>query len=131
MKDVPKAIEAVWKIESTWLIARLCHYTLECCMQIRSFCLLTFALPSLAALALPPAVHAASAVHGRGVRAAADCAAALRITLPDAHITAASAGPSNDSLRPSGKSRIVESRPPSTRKRTSLHYSRTTGTAAS
>jgi hypothetical protein len=44
-------------------------------MQVRSFCLLTFALPSLAALALPPAVHAASAVHGRRVRAAADCAA--------------------------------------------------------
>jgi len=48
-------------------------------MQVRSFCLLTFALPSLTALALPPAVHAASAVHGRRVRAAADCAAALRI----------------------------------------------------
>ena len=67
MNDVPKAIEAVWKIESTWLIALLCHYTLECCMHVRSFCLLTFALPSLAALALPPAVHAASAVHGRRV----------------------------------------------------------------
>jgi hypothetical protein len=34
-------------------------------MHVRSFCLLRFALPSLAALALPPAVHAASAVHGR------------------------------------------------------------------
>jgi hypothetical protein len=43
-------------------------------MQVRSFCLLTFALQSLAALALPPAIHAASAVHGRRVRAAADCA---------------------------------------------------------
>jgi len=101
---VPKAIEAAWKIESTWLIALLCHYTLECCMHVRSFCLLTFALPPLAALALPPAVHAASAVQGRGVRAAADCAAAdcaaaLRIALPNAHITAASALPSNDSLR--------------------------------
>jgi len=67
-------------------------------MHVRSFCLLMFALPSLAALALPPAVHAASAVHGRGVHAAADCAAVLRIALPNAHITAASAVPSNDSL---------------------------------
>src|SRR6266851_1895459 len=31
MKDVPKAIEAVWKIESTWLIALSRHSTLECC----------------------------------------------------------------------------------------------------
>ena len=68
-------------------------------MHVRSFCLLTFALPSLAALALPPAVRAAPAVHGRRVRADADCAAALRIALPDAHITAASAVPSNDSRR--------------------------------
>jgi hypothetical protein len=30
---------------------------LECCMHVRSFCLLTFALPLLAALALPPAVR--------------------------------------------------------------------------
>src|SRR5215212_4448435 len=30
-------------------------------MHVRSFCLLTFALTSLAALALPPALHAASA----------------------------------------------------------------------
>ena len=51
-------------------------------LHARSFCLLTFALPSLAALALPQAVHAASAVHGRRVRAAADCAAALRISHP-------------------------------------------------
>ncbi len=72
-------------------------------MHVRSFCLLTFALPSLAAFVLPPAVHAASAVHGRRVRAAADCAAALRIALPDAHITAASAVPSNDSLRALGQ----------------------------
>jgi hypothetical protein len=72
-------------------------------MHVRSLCLLTFALPSLAALALPPSVHAASAVHGRRVRAAADCAAARRITLPDAHITAASAVPSNDSLRALGQ----------------------------
>src|SRR5258705_9735824 len=76
---------------------------LECCMQSRSFCLLTFALPSLAALALPPAVHAASAVHGRRVRAAADCVAALRIALPDAHVTLARAVPSNDSLRALGQ----------------------------
>jgi hypothetical protein len=34
-------------------------------MHVRSFCLLTFALPPLAALALPTAVHAAPAVHGR------------------------------------------------------------------
>jgi hypothetical protein len=54
-------------------------------MQVRSFCLLTFALPSLAALALPPAVRA------------------LRIALPDAHITAASAVPSSDSLRALGQ----------------------------
>ena len=34
---------------------------------------------------------------------AADCAAALRIALPNAHITAASAVPSNDSLRALGQ----------------------------
>jgi hypothetical protein len=72
-------------------------------MHVRSFCLLAFALPSLAALALPRAVHAASAMHGRGVRAAEDCAAALRIAIPDAHITAARAVPSNDSLRALGQ----------------------------
>ena len=72
-------------------------------MQLRSFRLLMFALPSLAALALPPAVHAATAVPGRRVRAAEDCAAALRIALPDAHITAARAVPSNDSLRALGQ----------------------------
>jgi hypothetical protein len=33
-----------------------------------------FALASLAALALPVALHAAPAAHGRGVRAAAHCA---------------------------------------------------------
>jgi tannase/feruloyl esterase len=60
-------------------------------MHVRSLCLLRFALRSLAALALPPAVHAA------------DCAVALRIALPDAHITAASAVPSNDSLRALGE----------------------------
>ncbi len=102
MNDVPKAIEAVWKFESTWLIV-LCVTPPWRVLHARSFCLLTFALPSLAAFALPPAVHAASAVHGRRVRAAADCAAALRITLPDAHITAASAVPSNDSLRALGQ----------------------------
>ncbi len=41
-------------------------------MQVRSLCLLTFALPSLAALALPAAVHDAPTVHGRRVRAAED-----------------------------------------------------------
>ena len=64
---------------------------------------MTFALASLAALALPLALHAAPAEHGRHVRAAADCAAALRIGLPDAHITAASAVPSNDSPRALGQ----------------------------
>jgi hypothetical protein len=64
---------------------------------------MTFALASLAALALPLALHAAPAEHGRRVRAAADCAAALRIALPNAHITAASAVPSNDSLRALGQ----------------------------
>jgi len=52
---------------------------------------MTFAPALLAALALPTAVHAA------------DCAAALRIALPDAHVTAASAVPSNDSLRALGE----------------------------
>ncbi|PYO49861.1 MAG: hypothetical protein DMD72_03855 [Gemmatimonadetes bacterium] len=79
-------------------------------LHARSFCLLSFALPSLAALALPPAVHAASAVHGRRVRAAVDCAAALRIALPDAHITAASAVPSNDSLRALGEKVVLSRR---------------------
>ena len=35
---------------------------------------MTFALASFAALALPLALHAAPAVHGRRVRAAADAA---------------------------------------------------------
>ncbi|GAC1659512.1 MAG: hypothetical protein NVS4B3_27980 [Gemmatimonadaceae bacterium] len=30
-------------------------YIRDCCMPVRSFCLLAFALPSLAARALPPA----------------------------------------------------------------------------
>ena len=64
---------------------------------------MTFGLASLAALALPLALHAAPARHGHPVRAAADCAAALRIALPNAHITAASAVPSNDSLRALGQ----------------------------
>jgi hypothetical protein len=64
---------------------------------------MTFALTSLAALALPLALHAAPAVPGRRVRAAADCAAALRIALPNAHITSATAVPSNDSLRAFGQ----------------------------
>ena len=63
-------------------------------MQIRSLSLLTFALPLLAALALPPAVPAAPAP---------DCAAALRIALPNAHITTATAVPTNDSLRALGQ----------------------------
>jgi hypothetical protein len=61
---------------------------------------MTFAL---AALALPLALHAAPAEHGRHVRAAADCAAALRLVLPNARITAAVADPSNDSLRALGQ----------------------------
>jgi Tannase and feruloyl esterase len=64
---------------------------------------MTFALASLAALALPLALHAAPTEHGRRVRAAVDCAAALRIALPDVHITAARAVPSNDSLRALGE----------------------------
>src|SRR4051812_44968896 len=98
MNAVPKAIVAVWKFHPHGFIV-LCVTPSWRVPHARSFCRLTFALPSLTAFALPPAVHAATAVHGRRVRAAADCAAALRITLPDAHITAASAVPSNDSLR--------------------------------
>ena len=69
-------------------------------MHVRLFGLLTFALSSLA---LPHIAHAARANDGRRVRTAADCAAALRIALPNAHITAASAVPSNDSLRALGQ----------------------------
>ena len=61
-------------------------------MQVRSFRLLTFALASLAAFALPPAAHAAP-----------NCAATLHIALPNAHITAASAVQPNDSLRALGQ----------------------------
>jgi pimeloyl-ACP methyl ester carboxylesterase len=57
----------------------------------------------LAALALPLALHAAPAEHGRHVRAAADCAAALRIALPNARITGAIAVAPNDSLRALGQ----------------------------
>jgi len=71
-------------------------------MRVRSFHLLTFGLPSLAAITLPPLAYAAPAVHGR-VRAVADCAAALRIALPNAHVTAASAVVPNDSLRALGQ----------------------------
>src|SRR4029079_8417078 len=49
------------------------------------------------------ALHAAPAVPGRRVRAVADCAAALRIALPNAHITASSAVVPNDSLRALGR----------------------------
>jgi hypothetical protein len=56
---------------------------------------MTFALASLAALVQPFALHPAPAEPGRHVRAAADCAAALRIALPNAHVTAATAVPSN------------------------------------
>lgn len=72
-------------------------------MHVRSFRLLKLALPSLAALALPPAVHAASAEPGRHVRTAADCSAALRIALPNAHITGASAIVPTDSMRALGE----------------------------
>ena len=72
-------------------------------MRARSFRHLTLALSTVAALALPPTAHAAPAEHGRRVRAAADCAAAQRIVLPDVHITAASAVPVNDSLRALGQ----------------------------
>ena len=71
--------------------------------RARSSCVLTFALASLAALALPSGLRAASPVHGRHVRAARDCAAVLRIALPNAHVTAASAVPPNDSLRALGQ----------------------------
>ena len=56
-------------------------------MHVRVFGLLMLALSSLA---LPHITHAARANDGRRVRTAADCAAALRITLPNAHITATS-----------------------------------------
>jgi hypothetical protein len=55
---------------------------------------MTFALLFLAALALPAVAHAT---------AAADCAAALQIALPGAHVTAASAVPASDSLRALGQ----------------------------
>jgi hypothetical protein len=64
-------------------------------MHVRSLCLLTFALPT--------AGHAASAEPGRRVHAAVDCAAALRIALPNAHITATNAVVPNDSLRALGQ----------------------------
>jgi pimeloyl-ACP methyl ester carboxylesterase len=69
-------------------------------MHVRLFGLLTFALSSLT---LPHIAHAARANDERRVRSAADCTTALRIALPDAHITAASAVPSNDSLRALGQ----------------------------
>ena len=72
-------------------------------MRARSHRLLTFALPSLAALVLPLSVHAAPVEHDRVVRAVADCAAAVRIALPNAHVIAANAIPSNDSLRALGR----------------------------
>jgi hypothetical protein len=39
-------------------------------MHARSFCLLTFALSSLAALALPPAAHAHSIISSPGIECA-------------------------------------------------------------
>jgi hypothetical protein len=69
-------------------------------MHVRLFGLLTFALSSLT---LPHIAHAARANDGRRVGTAADCAAALRITLPNAHITATSAVVPNDSLRALGQ----------------------------
>ena len=83
-------------------------YSTERCMHVRLFGLLMFALSSLA---LPHIAHAARANDGRRMRTAADCAAALRIALPNAHVTATSAVPSNDWLRALGQSRIVASRP--------------------
>jgi feruloyl esterase len=62
-----------------------------------------FALTSLAALALPMTLHAAPAEPGRRVSAVADCAAAMRIVIPNAHITASSAVLPNDSLRALGR----------------------------
>lgn len=63
-------------------------------MHVRSLCLLGVALPSLAVLVRPVALHAAPA---------ADCAEALRIALPNAHVTVASAVAPNDSLRALGQ----------------------------
>src|SRR4051794_35842832 len=72
-------------------------------MHARNYRHLTFALTTLAILSLPTVVRAESNEHERRVRAAADCAAALRIALPNAHITAATAIVSNDSLRALGQ----------------------------
>lgn len=72
-------------------------------MHDRSLRLLTFVLVLLAALARPAAVQAKSSVHERRVHAAVDCAAALRIALPNVHVTAASAVPCSDSLRALGQ----------------------------
>ena len=68
-------------------------------MRARSIHLLTCALASLAALA----ADAASEVDGGRARAAVDCAAALRIALPGAQITAAIAVPSKESPRAPGE----------------------------
>ncbi len=39
---------------------RLCPYIMECCVHVRSFCIVTSALPSRGVLALPPLVIAMS-----------------------------------------------------------------------
>lgn len=62
-----------------------------------------FTLASFAALALPLALHATPAESARHERTAAECAAAVRIVLPGARITAAKAVAPNDSLRASGQ----------------------------
>ena len=59
-------------------------------MYVRVFGLLMLALSSLA---LPHIAHDPRANDGRRMRTAADCAAALRIILPNAHVTATSAAP--------------------------------------
>jgi hypothetical protein len=66
---------------------------------------MTFALAPLAALGLPLALHAAPRRPSMAVTCVrpADCAAALRIALPNAYITTARAVPSNDSLRALGQ----------------------------
>jgi hypothetical protein len=88
-------------------LMRVCRYR----MAVRSFCLLTFAYRR--------------SQRPRDRRP--HCASRFRTRTSPPRV------PSRPTTRcaPSAKSRIVASRPPSTRKRTSWHYSRTTGTAAS
>lgn len=72
-------------------------------MQLKSIQLVTLALASLAALTGPLPAHAASALNDHPVRAMADCAAVVRITLPNVRITAANSVASNDSMRALGR----------------------------